>query len=82
MTLPFDASVVATAHSDDWSGPYRTSLPSMFGADAEMPAARMACVAVCSCGTVSHETGDEQDHHGREDAPSPARTFPTILPNV
>ncbi len=81
FTLPFDASVVATAHSDDWSVPYRSSLPSMFGAAAEMPAARIACEDVCSYGTVNQRPAMNSTIIAAKMA-HPWRMLPTILPNV
>ena len=81
LTLPFEASVVVTAQSDDSSGPIRSSFPSRFGDAAEIPAACMAGVAWCSPGTVTTRPTTMRIHIAAKSA-QPWRVLPTILPKV
>ena len=81
FTLPFDAEVVATAHSEDSSGPMRTSLPSMLFAAAGTPAAIMASDALRSCGIVRARPPTNRTIMTANRV-QPCRVFPTHLPNV
>jgi hypothetical protein len=81
LTLPFDASVVVTIHSEPSSTLNRTSLPSRFGAAAETPAARIAGVASCSPGAAITMPTTMRIHIDANSA-QPWRRLPTILPNV